>query len=101
MNREVFKKAPITEALLNIKVQLPPEITLINLEQFHEKIKMNYPDKKKIQTWEGGVEFNSEGVPKVDEPTGTVDGYIFKSVDGNKMVQARFDGFTFHMLPPY
>ncbi|MGM8366494.1 TIGR04255 family protein [Virgibacillus sp. W0181] len=101
MNREVFNKAPVTEALLNIKVKLPSQITLATLDNFHEKIKNNYPYKRKIQTWEGGMEFNAKGAPKVDEPTSTIDGYIFKSVDGSKIVQARFDGLTFHMLSPY
>lgn len=101
MKREIFPNAPITEALLDIRVELPPTITLKQLENFHEKIRDEYPYRKERKTWQGGFEVNETGVAKVQTPTGGVDGYLFKSVNEKKIVQARLDGFTFNILKPY
>ena len=41
-----FPNAPITEALLDIRVELPEGIDIARLESFHEHIKDRFPDKK-------------------------------------------------------
>ena len=41
-------------------------------------------------------------VPEVSQSSaGGPDGYLFTSVDGRQVVQARLDGFTFSRLKPY
>ena len=44
----VFPNTPITEALLDIRVELPKKIVLENLETFHdhESVKEYFPVKK-------------------------------------------------------
>jgi uncharacterized protein (TIGR04255 family) len=101
MSKEVFLNAPVTEALLDIKVILPPTTNLENLEKFQEKIANEYPYKKERRTWQGGFEVNETGIPKVETPTGGIDGYLFKSANEKRIVQASLDGFTFNMLKPY
>ena len=43
---EVFPKAPLTEALIDIRVKLPGNVSLADLEKLQDKIRVEYPDKK-------------------------------------------------------
>ena len=45
MQEVTFNNPPIVEALIDIRVELPPDITLEAIAQFHEKIKNEFPDK--------------------------------------------------------
>ena len=96
---ERFPKAPITEALLDIRTTLPPRIDLQRLAGFHDPIKTAYPGRQQRTSWqasvqvkEGGTAFASREAP---------DGFLFTSPDGRQIVQARLDGFTFNRLKPY
>ncbi len=97
---EVFPKAPITEALIDIRVQLPGNVSLTDLETLHKGIKAEYPDKKTRQMWEGTFEVRNEKEP-LQTTDFRVDGYAFITSDGRQVVQYRLDGFTFSRLRPY
>jgi uncharacterized protein (TIGR04255 family) len=99
--REVFPNAPITEALIDIKVQLPEATNLSILSTYHEIIKQNFPNKKERIAWQGGIEFEEGQEPKLSAPLGGPDGYLFTSSDEKRVVQARMDGFTYSRLKPY
>ena len=62
---ERFPNAPIREALIDIKVQLPQEIDLNILERFGDDIKSRYPEKKKRASWTGAVEFKGADPPQI------------------------------------
>lgn len=97
-----FPNAPITEALLDIRVKLPAQTDLAKLATFHDAIKQKYPSKQERFAWRGHVEIKANPVPEVSQSaTGRPDGYLFTSVDGRQVVQARLDGFTFSRLKPY
>lgn len=97
-----FPNAPITEALLDIRVTLPAQTDLAKLATFHNAIKQQYPSKQERLAWRGHVEIKASPVPEVSQSaTGGPDGYLFTSVDGRQVVQARLDGFTFSRLKPY
>jgi uncharacterized protein (TIGR04255 family) len=97
---EVFPKAPITEALVDIRVKLPGNVSLADLEKLHDRIRVEYPDKKTRRMWEGTFEMRNEKDPLQKTPF-QVDGYVFTSADGRQVVQFRLDGFTFSRLRPY
>jgi len=97
----VFPNAPITEALLDIRVQLPPEIDLDKLKTFHEPIKNRFPVKEERISFEAGFQISPKTEPIVLPSTKKPDGYFFRSHTENKVVQARLDGFTFNKLKPY
>ncbi len=99
----VFPNAPITEALLDIRVELPKEIILENLEKFHnhETVKEHFPVKKKRESFKGGVKVSPGGKISVLPTSGGPDGYLFQSPIEKKIVQARIDGYTFNKLKPY
>ena len=97
---EVFPKAPITEALIDIRAQLPESVSLIDLEKLHSHIKGEYPDKKPRNLWEGKVELKQEGAPHTETRVQKL-GYLFTRADRTQVVQFRLDGFTFNRLRPY
>ncbi len=97
-----FPNAPITEALLDIRVTLPAQTDLAKLATFHDAIKKQYPSKQERLAWRGHLEIKASPVPEVSQSaTGGPDGYLFTSVDGRQVVQARLEGFTFSRLKPY
>jgi len=100
----VFPNAPITEALLDIRVELSKDINLETLEEFHDHndIKERFPVKKRRESFKSGVKVSTTGgkistLPAISGP----DGYLFQSPIAKKIVQARMDGFTFNKLKPY
>jgi uncharacterized protein (TIGR04255 family) len=97
----VFPNAPITEALLDIRVQFPREIDLKKLEVFHQNIKDRFPDKKQRISFEAGLQLSPEKPPVPLPASGGPYGYMFSSPNEKKVVQARLDGFTFNKLKPY
>ena len=97
---EVFPKAPIIEALLDIRAELPAKVSLTDLEGLHVPIRDGYPEKKPRKRWEGTIELKDAKEPLTTTEF-QVDGYIFKSIDEKKVVQFRLDGFTFNRLRPY
>jgi uncharacterized protein (TIGR04255 family) len=97
-----FPNAPITEALIDIRVKLPPQTNLAKLAVFHDAIKQRYPAKQERVSWRGHIEVKASPVAQVSQSAaGGPDGYLFTSVDGRQVVQARLDGFTFSRLKPY
>ena len=97
-----FPNAPITEALLDIRVKLPALTDLAKLATFHDVIKQKYPSRQERLAWRGHVEIKASPITQVSQSAaGGPDGYLFTSVDGRQVVQARLDGFTFSRLKPY
>jgi uncharacterized protein (TIGR04255 family) len=95
----IFPNAPIVEAILDIRVKLPGDITLTDLLPFHDSIKQRFATKKERKFLKGGFALLPEPRATVDD-SGT-DGYFFESSSEKKVVQARLDGFTFNKLKPY
>jgi uncharacterized protein (TIGR04255 family) len=96
----IFSNAPITEALLDIRVELSKDVDLHKLSSFHDFIKERFPKKQERVSFEAGFQMSPEG-PTVLPTSKKPDGYLFRSSAENKIVQARLDGFTFNKLRPY
>jgi len=96
----VFPHAPITEALLDIRAELPERVTLQDLETFHVNLKDRFPDKQQRMSYRADFKLSPEG-SSVDAPPSKPDGFLFHSPIEKKIVQARLDGFTFNKLKPY
>ena len=95
-----YPRAPITEALIDIQVDLPPGFAPGQLEQFHVSIASEYPIKRKGFEVQVQGEFGeSQAGPA--RTTQTLRGFAFGSADGTQVVQVRRDGFTFSRLSPY
>ena len=98
---ETFRNPPITEALIDIRADLPSDITLSELEKLQEAIKSHYPKKRLRHRFEGVIEFKEQEAPRAESKDLGPDGYFFWSADENQAVQFRLDGFTFNRLRPY
>src|SRR5690348_3954546 len=96
-----FPNSPITEAILDIRCNLPPGIDLARLAEMHERIKERFPTRQDRTFWEGCFQVDPAGLPEMIPPTGGIVGYQFVAPDGRKIVQARLDGFTLNKLKPY
>lgn len=93
-----YSKAPITEALIDLQVTLPDEITVADLARVNIGGEIGYPHRRN--------RFASETQIALGEQLGTATrqthiGYTFVSSDERQIVQVRLDGFTFSRLAPY
>lgn len=96
----VFPNSPITEAIIDIRVELPEDITLAKLGTFHDYVMERFPEKQERISFTAGFKISQDG-PEPLSTSGMPDGYLFSSPSGKKIVQARLDGFTFNKLKPY
>jgi uncharacterized protein (TIGR04255 family) len=93
-----YPRAPIKEALIDLRVSLPPSITVDTLENIRNEIKAEYPAMKKRLYVEG--EFSAGDQVGTSAKQRHM-GFVFYSADGSYVFQARLDGFTFSRLAPY
>jgi uncharacterized protein (TIGR04255 family) len=94
-------RAPITEALIDIRVKLKDGLDVAIFNSLRDKIASDYPSKKERRRWQGTIEFKQGETPI---PAGLdlgSDGLLLTSSDEKQVVQARLDGFTFSRLKPY
>jgi len=96
----ILRNAPITEALIDFRIKIKDGFDAGQIEELHDVISGQYPDKKARHRLEGRFEFK-KGEKPVSLSTETVDGHIFTSADKKQVFQARIDGFTFNRLKPY
>ncbi len=95
----ILKKAPITEALIDIRVKLPSDFDVKNISSIYESIKNQYPETQERKISKVKLEPKAEEILKSSRPE--IDGYRYFSSDKKQIVQARLDGFTFSRLHPY
>jgi uncharacterized protein (TIGR04255 family) len=97
----VFKNAPIIEALLDVRVELPKQVDLKTLEAFYGYVQERFPERQERKFFKAEFKF-PPGIPPASVPTSSETvGYLFRSPIEKKIVQARLDGFTFNKLNPY
>ena len=96
-----YPNPPIREALLDIRTIIPPGTDLQIFASYQEKVKDRFPVKEDRFIWGGGFQFKPGSAPEIVAPSGGPYGFSFRSSVGNKIVQARKDGFTFNKLRPY
>ena len=93
-----YQNAPIIEALIDIRAQLPVESHLEMLQEVFAKVKQEYPKKVTRDYVQGHLSLGDEvGISAKQTPMG----FVCYSKDGTQVFQARLDGFTFSRLKPY
>jgi uncharacterized protein (TIGR04255 family) len=92
-----LEKAPITEALVDIRVKLRPNADLSTLESTYALFAREYPEKRERIRAESKFDLKTRKF----ETASDVDGYLCTSSDKKRVVQVRLDGFTFSRLKPY
>jgi len=94
-----YKKPPVREALIDIRVDRLPATTLPELERLHERLRQSYPEKRTTYAFEGRFEMQESSITTSQKSHGP-SGYHFVSSDGKRIIQFRLDGFTFNQLKP-
>lgn len=98
MDQVYLSKAPISEAIVEIGVKLPADVTISSLKSLHGSFSVDYPNVKERRGWESKL--INEQRPRNDA-SAHLDGYMFGSIDNLQVVQFRLDGFAFNRLRPY
>ncbi|MFO0839533.1 MAG: TIGR04255 family protein [Phycisphaerae bacterium] len=95
-----MRRAPIVEALIDIRTDFAHGPKSADFDTFHERIKMNYATRKPRIEWRARIAFGADSPPEQSSEGGPV-GFLYESEDGKQVVQARVNGFTFSRLAPY
>jgi uncharacterized protein (TIGR04255 family) len=92
-----YDKAPITEALIDIRIEPPSGLDFERLQQIKALI-ADYPRQQIVHR--GLAQLSLGEAPKA-EASQEAWGLRCFSGDGKQVVQAQLDGFTFSRLEPY
>ncbi len=93
-----YSRAPITEAIIDLRVTLPEGFSVDNLADIHDHIIDRFPTKEPVHA--GSVMFQAGPSIKIDASR-EHHGFLFRSEDGLRIFQATLNGFTFNRLAPY
>ena len=93
--------APITEAIIDLRVRLTSEFQIEKFSSLREMLHDQYTDVEERRLIKGAFGMEA-GKPVVQPPEDKgIETYLFKSADNTKVAQFRKDGFTFSRLKPY
>jgi len=95
-----LSKAPITEALIDIRTELPPDVDLATLRKFYNGLETRFPKIEERFEFRTMLRVNQSG-PEFEGGSSKPDGFVMRSEDEALVVQARLDGFTVNKLTPY
>lgn len=93
-----YPKAPITEAVIGLLVDLPPGVSVDALKQAHKGEEARYPIVEPLMSNVGQMVFGPQASASASS---TPTGFLFRSADKKQIYQARLDGFTISRLAPY
>jgi uncharacterized protein (TIGR04255 family) len=97
----VLKNAPITEALIDIRVKLHSEIDVKIIDSIYDSIKEQYPERLEQKITGAQFEFKAGDTGEIKPIEAKINGYRYISSDKKRIVQTMLDGFTFSWLHPY
>ena len=94
-----YKRPPVREALIDVRINHLPNDKLPILEKLHGKLATKYPGKRPQQRWEGMFEVKENTLLSSQRTHGVV-GFLYESEDKKRIIQYRLDGFTCNLLKP-
>lgn len=101
---EPFPNAPITEAVLDIRLDAEGAPTFADLDRFVQAVKTEYPHAKRLGEFraEFKADFGAAEAPHITQTTSADPfGYQCITEDRKQIVQPRVNGFVFSRLRPY
>jgi len=103
VEREHFKNAPITEAIIDIRVENTNKVSLNTLKEITDMLPENFTEIKEQNRILTEFQIRSDENPGVDvnEREKLQIGYFCSTQDGHNVAQIQKDGFTFSELKPY
>lgn len=94
-----YAHAPIVEAVIELRVELPDGTSLDDLLAAHAGEEERYPKQERRMLVLNQVGVTDDGLNA--QTTGQQIGHVFTSADGKNIYHARLDGFSFSRLAPY
>lgn len=95
-----YPKAPIIEAIIDIRVRMPKDVSFEQLQKAQTGVSTAFPIVENLH--ESIVAFGQGPGPfDAEMQRRTRSSPLFKSGDGHRLWQSRLDGFTFSQLKPY
>ncbi|HLE80105.1 MAG TPA: TIGR04255 family protein [Dehalococcoidia bacterium] len=95
-----LKRAPITEALIDFRVNVPKEFSPALVSDLKEHLRDRYPKVEERRLAESAIQIAPGRLATSTRELG-FRGLIFKSADELDIAQFRIDGFTYNRLKPY
>jgi uncharacterized protein (TIGR04255 family) len=95
-----YSKAPITEAVIDLRVTLPEGFSLNKLAEIHPHISNYFPTVEPFYKGVGSFTYEPGSSFKADTSEQQV-GFWFRSEDNLRTFQATMEGFSFNRLAPY
>jgi len=93
-----YSRAPITEAILDLKTTFSDAASLDNLTNIYARVSDRFPHQELIHTSEIVLQ---PGTTNFVNASQQVNGFLFRSEDKSRAFQATLSGFTFNRLPLY
>lgn len=93
-------RAPITEALVDIRAELPDTVDLEALKQFSDHLGGRFPKQRARTRWHGEIRVPQQG-SVAQQVESRIDGFMYTSSDDHDVLQARLDGFTTSRVGAY
>lgn len=93
-----YTKTSITEAVIDLRVEIPSEVTLSTLRSLQSSVESQYPVCEDVVAFQGQFQAGPSIAATASQ---TLIGYRFSSSDKKQIFQVRLDGFTFSRLAPY
>lgn len=98
LERRHYSKAPITEALIDLRVNLPGEATLKRLNDLFPSISIEYPNQDNQLIFQGQLMAGTSVSATANQ---TQIGYAYSDRDRRQVFNACLGSFTFSRLAPY
>ena len=98
---ETFPNAPITEALVDVRVTFGGDIRLEQLDKLSERFLERFPTKEKQITHQYALKVEDAAGSAESHATSRTLGYVLFSEKRDKAVQLRVNGFAFSKMKPY
>ena len=95
-----LSKAPIVEAVIELKVRLSGSFDLTRLAVFRKELVERFPVSRDMQVFQARVNLDPDKGPQQSIETGTL-GVRLESEDRKWVIQARADGVSISRLAPY
>jgi uncharacterized protein (TIGR04255 family) len=96
--RQHYPKAPIVEALIDLRVTLPDDVTIDRLRDFATSLQDHFPVCNDLKEIPSNLEIQADGSIQATAPQ---IGYRLSNPDSNQVVMARLNGLTVSLFAPY
>lgn len=94
-----LERAPIVEALIDVRVETPDGFDAAQLSALTERLKSRFPESQERRRFKAQLTIG-DALP-VSDLSNSLAGFVSKSADGFDVAQFSDDGFTLSRLKPY